>query len=279
MLDDKTLRLDEFGEFLLRRSLANTNRAPHYVRWVRLYLKKAEALPPESWQVGLQRFTDTMRDDPNMKDWQIDQAACAVRLYYHNFLGSDDPRKGMASVTANAAGEFPVIDLLAAVRENIRVRHYSYRTEQTYLGWIRRFINYASRTQGSGPEAQAVRITTQEVKDFLAWLGVDQHVAASTQNQAFSAVLFLTREVLKLDMGDMSDGLRAKRGRRLPTVLAPEETSRLLNALTGVDLLIANRQDSFPCVTWSNTLGYISVVIRVETSLKCAPISGKLTQV
>jgi integron integrase len=238
MLDDRTLRLDEFGEFLLRKSLANAKRAPFYVRWVRRYLKKVEEWPPESWEVNLQRFVNSLHDDPNLEEWQVDQAECAIRLYYHNFLGSSAAEGGTTSIEMNAAGEAPIGDLLAATRESIRVRHYSYRTEQTYLGWIKRFIKYSCKTQGRDPDARVVLITRQEVKDYLAWLGVERKVAASTQNQAFSAILFLTREVLKIEMGDMAAGLRAKRGKRLPTVLSPDETARILKAMKGTDLLI-----------------------------------------
>ena len=116
MLDDRTFRLDEFGEFLLRKSLANAKRAPFYVRWVRRYLKKVEDWPPESWQVNLQRFVNSLHDESDCEDWQIDQAACAVRLYYHNFLGSSATEGVAASVKANAAGEVPIGNLFAATR-------------------------------------------------------------------------------------------------------------------------------------------------------------------
>jgi integron integrase len=122
--------------------------------------------------------------------------------------------------------------LLDQVRAAIRTRHYSYRTEQTYVSWIRRFIHY----HGKRHPAEMGRT---EITAFLTSLAVEHHVAASTQNQALAAILFLYKEVLGQDPGWCDDIVRAKRPARLPVVLTRTEVETLLAHLHGVSLLMA----------------------------------------
>jgi integron integrase len=121
--------------------------------------------------------------------------------------------------------------LLDRVRDALRLKHYSYRTEQAYIGWITRYILFHNRRHPKDLGAPAVEA-------FLTYLAVNENVAASTQNQALSALLFLYREVLHRDLGPV-DALRARRPRRLPTVLTQEETRRLLGQLSGMYGLMA----------------------------------------
>jgi integron integrase len=114
--------------------------------------------------------------------------------------------------------------LLTRVREAIRLRHYSLRTEKAYVNWIRRYILFHNKRH---PKNMA----TREIEAFLTHLAVDKNVAASTQNQAFSALLFLYRHVLEIELDDSIDALRAKKPKRLPVVLTKEEVRALLVAL------------------------------------------------
>lgn len=122
--------------------------------------------------------------------------------------------------------------LLARVREAIRRRHYSIRTETAYIGWIRRYILFHDKTH---PD----KLGRPEIEAFLSHLAVDHHVAASTQNQAFAALLFLYRNVLHIEIEGRIDALRARRPKRLPVVLAREEVVRILAEMKGAHLLIA----------------------------------------
>src|SRR5260221_7630654 len=92
---------------------------------------------------------------------------------------------------------------LAAGTPEIRTRHYSRRTEQAYVHWIRRFIVFHGKKHPSTMGAP-------EISEYLAWLATNRRVAASTQNQALSAVLFLYRDVLRLDVGDIEQVSRAR---------------------------------------------------------------------
>lgn len=123
--------------------------------------------------------------------------------------------------------------LLDEVRRLLRTRHYSLRTEHAYVGWIRRFILTNDKRH---PRDMGVI----EVERFLSLLAVDGQVAASTQNQALSALLFLYREVLGVQLPWLDNVTRAKRPQRLPTVLSVDEARRLLAAMEGRSWLIAS---------------------------------------
>ena len=117
--------------------------------------------------------------------------------------------------------------LLDRVRETLRVRQYSLHTEEAYVRWIIRFILFHDKRH---PQTMDI----PEIEAFLTHLAVDQHLAASTQTQALSALLFLYREVLKKELSGPIDRIRAKRpGQRVPTVLTRDEVRRLLDALPG----------------------------------------------
>ncbi|MBK7261947.1 MAG: integron integrase [Rubrivivax sp.] len=114
--------------------------------------------------------------------------------------------------------------LLDQVRHQVRYRHYSIRTEEAYVHWVRAFIRY----HGLRHPAELSR---SEVESFLAWLAAERQVSASTHRQALSALLFLYQQVLGLTLPWMGEIGRPHTERRVPVVLSPDEVSRLLAAL------------------------------------------------
>jgi integron integrase len=123
--------------------------------------------------------------------------------------------------------------LLDRVRDAIRLKHYSIRTEQAYADWIKRFILFHKKRHPA-------QMAEQEVTQFLTHLAREGKVAASTQNQALSALLFLYKEVLRQEIGWLDRVERAKKPRRLPVVLSPDEARKLLGQLTGTPRLMAS---------------------------------------
>jgi integron integrase len=121
--------------------------------------------------------------------------------------------------------------LLDRVRRSIRARHYSLRTEKSYVAWIRRFILFHNKRH---PNV----LGAVEVTGYLSHLATNRHVSASTQNQAFSALLFLYRDVLGRQLAGLEEVARAKRPERLPLVLAREEIHAVLRQLRGVPWLM-----------------------------------------
>jgi len=122
--------------------------------------------------------------------------------------------------------------LLDRVRAAVRLHHYSRSTEQSYVGWIRRFILFHNKRHPS-------EMGRVEVARFLSALAVDRRVSASTQNQALSALIFLYKEVLGRDLPWLEDVVRARTPRRLPVVLTRDEVRAVLGRLHGTPRLVA----------------------------------------
>jgi integron integrase len=118
--------------------------------------------------------------------------------------------------------------LLEQVRHVCRTKHYSPRTEVSYTRWIVRFLRFHRHQAGEWVHPRDM--SADHVESFLTYLAVDRHVAASTQNQALNAVVFLFRDVVKKEFGEF-DAVRAKRPVRLPTVLSQDEVGRVLAAM------------------------------------------------
>lgn len=123
--------------------------------------------------------------------------------------------------------------LLDQVRDKLRVKHYSIRTEQTYLDWIKRYIYFHGKRH---PKDLGAR----DIEAFLTHLAVAGKVAASTQNQAKSALLFLYREVLEINLPWLENVTQAKAPKRLPVVLTVSEVQAVLSRLSGTHALIAS---------------------------------------
>lgn len=200
-------------------------------------------------------------------DWQIDQASQALHLLatgIENWHWQPDEHGGVRpsfrlkaaieprpETQSNVASPSPVrtsgsdassvvppprVPVTAeapwteSMRRELRLRHYAWRTEQTYLDWAGRFAHFCGQPLSEADEAQ--------VRRFLEHLALERNVSSSTQNQALSALLFLFEHILKQPLQDI-DATRARRGRRLPVVLSREETSRLLAAMSGTPALMA----------------------------------------
>ena len=106
------------------------------------------------------------------------------------------------------------------VRDVIRKKHYSIRTEQAYIEWIKRFITYHKRHPKD--------LAEKDISQFISHLATDRNVAASTQNQALNALVFLYKQVLRIELVDLGHMERARRPEKLPTVMSKAEVSRLL---------------------------------------------------
>jgi integron integrase len=184
--------------------------------------------------------------------WQRAQAVEAIEFYVREVLHSDvpdlsrirlklqalaaDERAGLKNVSAaeqkHLLGVLPASEpeAIRQTRTALRLQHYAASTEESYIGWLQRFMAFAGSEdlqQFGGPE----------VKEFLSDLAVNARVAASTQSQALNALLFYFRKVLGRDL-EFIDAVRATRSRRLPVVLNRAEVARVFEHLTGRDRLL-----------------------------------------
>ncbi|GHA77476.1 hypothetical protein GCM10007067_13630 [Lysobacter bugurensis] len=152
--------------------------------------------------------------------------------------GGGTPGRGSPSgrpASADPASRAPPrgVGLLDEVRRRVRVRHFSIRTEQAYVAWIKRFVLANGRRHPR-------ELGAPEVERFLTTLATEGQVSAGTQTQALSALLFLYRDVLRMELPWMENVVRAKRSQRVPTVLSVSEVNRLLAVMDGRPWLLAS---------------------------------------
>jgi integron integrase len=234
---DGERELAGFGEFLLGRGLVQEKTAPYYVKWVRKFLGAAFCGRALTLGQRIDMFLREIRKDA-YADWQVEQAGRAIRLFFHNYKGVKNWERCETELVAkDGHGRVARADVVRVLRTQVRMKHYSYRTEQTYTDWVERFFAYLQEVEKCIPGMGTV--SAQSVKDFLAWLALRRNVSASTQNQAFSALLFMCRNVLQMELGEMEQGVRAKRGRKLPVVLSVREMQDLLDVMHGPARLMA----------------------------------------
>jgi integron integrase len=175
---------------------------------------------------------------PEEKYWSFPCSKPILKEILSAFAGEDldiDPslqplisqnQDGKSTTTGTWRKEpLPTHNLLFnRVRDLIRLKHYSIRTEKSYLSWIQRYILFHNNRD---PKEMA----NPEIESFLSHLAVDLKVSAATQNQAFNALLFLYKEVLKKELDDSINAIRAKKPRRLPTVMTKDETMKVIGAI------------------------------------------------
>jgi len=256
---------DRYIQFLTKQSINNKE-----LRW---YVRRSEqyiAHNPDK------RLVDHTPDDvvtylqqqgrsTTISDWQFRQTVDAIRnlfLFIESPLGSEfswqewiDSSQSISTHHASIAREEPASDTvhklasvqrsnLAMVRKQhgelltrllveIRRRGYSIRTEQSYEPWVSRFIAFCDNQSPSN-------LGTSDVRRFLEYLAIHKNVAASTQNQALNALVFLFDQVLQQPVGDLKEFTRAKRPKRLPVILSQPEVERILNQLQGKHRLMAS---------------------------------------
>ncbi|QHI69916.1 integron integrase [Tichowtungia aerotolerans] len=164
-------------------------------------------------------------------DWDARLSACRDLEPTHPTLAREAPlmrdvhRQEACALTPAAEAQ------LERIKEVVRTRAMSIRTEQTYVEWARRFVDYCGGTFPEGPA---------KVRDFLEYLALVRKVAPSTQSQALNALVFLYGQVLKVELGDLGEYRRPARKRRLPVVLSPGEVQLLLAAMSGRNKLMAS---------------------------------------
>jgi integron integrase len=238
MFTNNEIELSAFGEYLLAKHIVREGHAKFYVQWVRRFLGLAQN-PSHNLDDRIMGFVDALRRDGGREDWQIEQAERAIRIYFHTFQKRTTADcRPVSHVTVAPDGTVLKTEVLETTRNLLRVKHYSYRTEQTYLDWIARFLRYLDDT-GEMRAGNRYAINGQNIKAFVTCLATRERVAASTQNQAFSALLFLAREVLRLPDIDLETGVRARRGSHLPVALSEQEVGSLLQKMNGTPRLMA----------------------------------------
>src|SRR5882724_185116 len=240
----------EYQAAVLRQGIPKA-KVEWYGRWARRFARSVPDVPLRARSAAhVRAFLTDLGQQAQVQAWQADQAQEALRVLYQECIPRPWASPWPFSAQAVNSGRglahgksfrdevsSSEVDtrhqaVLSRLRTEIRARHYSLRTEQAYEHWIRRFVTFHSlkSPQELGPEA---------VKEYLEFLAEERQIAASTQNQALNALVFLYEQVLGEPLGTIGDFTRAKRPRRLPVVLTREEVKRLLDELSGTSRLMA----------------------------------------
>jgi site-specific recombinase XerD len=207
-------------------------QVPWFQRWVEQFSRHLRGVPLRDRSIkDVTGFLSDLKADERIAPWQVEQAREAIRILYRDTFGLN--AKSMASerdqtfrdsVTQPRQLEAAHGDLLKQLQDAIRMKHYSPRTEEAYLGWAKRFIAFHDLRSPSDLDAS-------DINTFLSYLATERQVASSTQNQALNAIVFLYSEVLKREPGDFSDFTHAKMSKRSPAPLSREQATTLIDTL------------------------------------------------
>ncbi|MFO7730585.1 MAG: integron integrase [Spirochaetia bacterium] len=218
----------QFREYLQKVVHIQKREEPYYIRWVKDF---KNYFPEEvhNRSIILEQYKGIIVY--RLQSWQVRQALSAVKHYWY-FL---DSRSSDPSLNQDSPGHTPAsstnkveIEVMEEARRMLRLTHRSYKTECSYMGWIRRFIDYIKKNR---PQFERESIGQADLKSFLTYLAVEKHVASSTQQQAYNALLFLFRHVFGKTVEGLNETIRAVKPKRLPVVLSETEVSGLIHLL------------------------------------------------
>jgi len=197
---------------------------PFMLKWVIQALEKYHLSPGQTLSHS-QKRKYLLELSQKYEKWQVEQADKALKLYEY-FV-----RTSSRDFSFQRGNKTAWLEALEKAHTALRRKHYSYRTEKTYVDWIKRladYVNYKSPSEVSGEDFQ----------DFLTYLAVEKRVSPSTQNQALNALVFFYRYVLEKEIDPYIDAVKARERRRLPVVLSREEVERVLSLLEAPYYLI-----------------------------------------
>ncbi len=258
---------EEFRAMLNRKGIP-ANQHVHFLKWLRFYLDFCDKYTFDSYDPKSLPYFIKKLQSKRQGTFQQDQASQAVHMYlaispqetkettatsYENGSGGQEavardivdnsPNSGVhedkgdtgSSLATNSAPS-PVDDpwgtAIQSLIETIKVRHYSDKTLKTYTTWVYKLRSYS---QKDDPQT----LTTADVKSFLTFLAVQKHMSASSQNQAFNALLFFFRHVLGQEFGQIEGVVRAKRKPYIPVVLTREEIDKVIQHMSSpFDLVV-----------------------------------------
>jgi hypothetical protein len=195
--------LPEFQTFLLEKKLTPEKNVFFYALWVSKYFTYARKKQISSDQYQENAVIEFLKTDPNMSDWQIRQAGDAIRLYYFHYRGLKPN-----NLSGVKSSDFTP-ELLKETQRLIRLKHYSYSTEKTYLQWIKRFLEYSSQTS---KKDASIELDTADCKNFLSYLALKEkcphqlRIRRSMPCFFFFAMCFAKRWATSLRLSGQSAG-------------------------------------------------------------------------
>lgn len=202
--------LDDFLAFLQAKRILKPSQRPFYVEWISGLFRYSLCKDPH--RIPNQDEIDSYLAwlSESRENWQVQQARDAIRLYLY-FKNQSPPKSFDSASGANAIWS----DAIDRMVQMMRLKHLAFKTEQTYVTWMRQFYRFVN---GLSP----LQLGNRHVIDFLTYLAVERKVAKATQNQAFNSLLFFFRHVLNREISDVSLAVRSrKKESRQAMIFAP----------------------------------------------------------
>lgn len=229
----RKITLPEYQDYLRSKSLVTEKYIPFYAHWASKFLAFSKDDSHLSRDLQVQKFFNYLRTQKDIAEWQVKQADNAVTLYVNQFLDRDEsPHTSVSQETKPLPAGSEIIEQM---REALRIKHYAYDTEIVYLDWARKFYHYIRNIKKKDLNSS---LDSADVRDYLSHLALKRKVASSTQNQAFNALIFLFRHVLKTELQGLNKTVRAKQGQKLPVVFTIDEIKVLFKHLKGLHRLV-----------------------------------------
>jgi len=218
--------MEQYKSYLLKKRVVTESKVPYYIAWVsKFYAFCDKKVGDEVSSGDVEKFIRYLAKF--REDWQINQAREAIDLY--RFIGrkksNNHKKNDMNSDSLWKALSEDMVKIL-------RLKHRSMSTEKTYIGWLRDFYRFNRKIIPS-------ELNSSHLKDYLTYLATERKVSASTQNQAFNAILFLYNHVLDKNIDNLRGAVRAQQKRKLPVVLTSQEVLKLFDHMDGLNLLMA----------------------------------------
>ena len=220
MAQETRTKIGSFSGYLMGVARIDAARSKRYVQWAQRFVRDGYDRITDREQ-ALKAFSRAIQlvEPP----WEVSLAISAVRHYWY-WRDRGDGRGVTRAGRGQSGSAQSRSRLLERCRSALRLQHKSYRTEQSYVGWVTRFLKFCG-------DRSPQELGAGDVKLFLTYLAVERRVAATTQEQAFNALLFFYRYVLDVSIDGLSSAVKARKSRKLPVVLSPKEIKQIITQL------------------------------------------------
>jgi integron integrase len=211
------MQVVDYEKYIVENNFVEASKSRYYSAWLKKFLN-LNLSNQLNLEEKVRQFTEYLAAENRFESWQLNQARHAIELYLGMFPQQVDDLE-LENINSFA-------DVENKLRIVLRLKHYSYKTEQTYFDWCRRYYQYCQKEEIDFKSSQSV-------KNYLTYLAVRRKVAGATQSQAFNSILFMFRFVLKEEIDDIRGAVRSKRKRNLPAVLSVDEIKLLFKQVEG----------------------------------------------
>ncbi len=229
--------LPDFQKYLVANNFSPEKNAPFYALWASKFLSFCNGIDPvnRKTDIAVPQFLSNLQKKQQTTDWQLSQAETAVKLYIYHYMKGDVSSILPEPSSNRQEFNFDLKEIINKTKEIIRIKHYAYSTEKSYVDWMKRFFHYMIEVKGK--DLSQSKPDSFDMKDYLSYLAIKRNVSSSTQNQAFNALLFLYRHILDIEVNGLEKTVRAKRGPKIPVVLTIEEVREIFRFVEGTHLL------------------------------------------